>query len=172
MCSYGSLGALRLASALNSLSEIINIRKGSKCQGSMNVGHFYIHTVVNDGKTTLIWLTYEKWPLFKQLLITSQIDYYCFKWCKSISDWLHLTYAWWQRVVPGTSLPCHALEYAAAMQRVARVTLVGDGAAREVALVIHLVAKLGHAGILTMWQLEAWNTYRSRCWRTLTDKRP
>lgn len=56
------------------------------------------------------------------------------------------------------------------MQCVAWVTLVGDGAAREVALVIYLEAKLWHARILTVWQLKAWNTYRLQCMEGLVDK--
>lgn len=40
------------------------------------------------------------------------------------------------------------------MQRVPRLTSVGDAASREVALVVHLEAKLWHAGVLTVRQLK------------------
>ena len=65
-----------------------------------------------------------------------------------------LTYAGGQRVVPGASLARHALEHAAAVQGVARVALVGDGAAGEVALVVDLVAKLGHTWIVAVGKLK------------------
>lgn len=65
-----------------------------------------------------------------------------------------LTYAGGQRVVPGAPLARHALQHAAAVQRVAGVALVGDGASGEVTLVVDLVAKLGHTWVLTVRELE------------------
>lgn len=67
-----------------------------------------------------------------------------------------LTNARGQGVVPGTSLSGHTLEHSAAVQGVTRVTPVGDGAAREMSLVVDLEAKLGHPRVFAVGQLKAW----------------
>lgn len=67
-----------------------------------------------------------------------------------------LTDARGQDVVPGTSLSGHTLEHSAAVQGVTRVTPVGDGAAREMSLVVDLEAKLGHPRVLAVGKLKAW----------------
>lgn len=65
-----------------------------------------------------------------------------------------LTDAGRKRIIPGPPLSRHAFEHTAAMQSVSGVALVGDGAAREVALVIDLEAKLGHPRVLTVRELK------------------
>lgn len=65
-----------------------------------------------------------------------------------------LTDAGRKRIIPGPPLSRHAFEHAAAVQCVSGVALVGDGAAREVALVVDLEAKLGHPRVLTVRELK------------------
>lgn len=64
------------------------------------------------------------------------------------------TYAWWEVVVPCSSLPSHALQYATAVQGVTLVTAERDGTSCKVTLVADFKAKLWHTGIITVWQLE------------------
>lgn len=65
-----------------------------------------------------------------------------------------LTDAGRKRIIPGPPLSRHAFEHAAAVESVSGVTLVGDGASREVALVVDLEAKLGHPRVLTVRELK------------------
>lgn len=68
----------------------------------------------------------------------------------------HPTNAGRQRVVPGPSLPSHALEKAASMESVARIASIDDGAASKMALVTDLVSELGNAWVFTMWKFKTW----------------
>lgn len=65
-----------------------------------------------------------------------------------------LTDAGRKRIIPGPPLSRHAFEHAAAVESVSGVTLVGDGASREVALVVDLEAELGHPRVLTVRELK------------------
>lgn len=68
----------------------------------------------------------------------------------------NITYAWRQVVVPGPSVPGHALEYATAMQGVTLITAKRDGTTSKVTLVTYFKSKLRHTRIITVRQLKAW----------------
>ena len=61
-------------------------------------------------------------------------------------------------MVPRPPLARHATQDAAAMETVARVAAVGDGAAGEVALVADFGAKLGHSRVLAVGELKTFRT--------------
>lgn len=61
-----------------------------------------------------------------------------------------------QRVIPGSPLAGHALQRGGPVQCVSGLAPVRDAAAGEVALVVYLEAKLWHAGVLAVGQLETW----------------
>lgn len=66
------------------------------------------------------------------------------------------TYTRWEVVVPCSSLPSHALQYATAMQGVTLVTSERDGTSSKVTLVTDFEAKLWHTWIITVGQLKTW----------------
>lgn len=59
-------------------------------------------------------------------------------------------------MVPGSPVPSHALERAAAVQSVAQVAAERDGTASKVTLVADFKSKLWHPRIITVRQLETW----------------
>lgn len=68
----------------------------------------------------------------------------------------NLTDAGRQAAVPCPPLARHALERAAAVQRVALVAAKRDGAAGKVALVADFEPKLRHPRVVAVGELEAW----------------
>ena len=65
-------------------------------------------------------------------------------------------------MVPRPPLARHATQDAAAMETVARVAAVGDGAAGEVALVADFGAKLGHSRVLAVgYSSQHWDSQSS-----------
>lgn len=64
------------------------------------------------------------------------------------------TYTWWQVVVPCSSLPSHALEYATAVQGVTLVAAKRDGTSSKVTLVTDFKAELRHTGIITVGEFK------------------
>lgn len=67
-----------------------------------------------------------------------------------------ITYAWGERVVPRPSLASHTSQYAAAMETVARITVICDHAASKVALVTDFGSKLRHTRFVTMRKFKTW----------------
>lgn len=68
----------------------------------------------------------------------------------------NLTDAGRQAAIPRPALARHALERAAAMERVALVTAKRDGAAGKVALVTDFKSKLRHPRVIAVGELKTW----------------
>lgn len=68
----------------------------------------------------------------------------------------NLTDAGRQAAVPRPPLARHALESAAAVQRVALVTAKRDGAAGKVALITDFKSELRHPRVIAVGELETW----------------
>lgn len=59
-------------------------------------------------------------------------------------------------MVPSSSVPCHALESAAAVQSVTQVAAERDGTASKVTLIADFKPKLRHPRIIAVRQLKTW----------------
>lgn len=77
----------------------------------------------------------------------------------------NLTDAGRQAAVPRPPLARHALQRAAAVQRVALVTAKRDGAAGKVALVADFKPELRHPRVIAVGELETWT------WRECAESR-
>lgn len=116
----------------------------------------YFHKIVKAERIQSLYL-FRLYSSMTVTLLQSTLIIYCTSVLHSLSRW-SLTDAGRKRIIPGPPLSSHAFEHAAAMQCVSGVALVGDGAAREVALVVDLEAKLGHPRVLTVRKLKTWKT--------------
>ncbi len=115
-----------------------------------------VHKIVKAERIQRLYLSW----LYSSMTVTllhSTLLIYGTSFLHSLSRW-SLTDAGRKRIIPGPPLSCHAFEHTAAVQCVSGVALVGDGAAREMALVVDLEAKLGHPRVLTVRKLKTWKT--------------